>query len=227
MKRTLDAYREYLPVNTGYRVNAGREYEEKIVYLEQRVHQLENANKILNEFSMNASNIIFKMDCLLVKKGEKISTLMEQIENLSKIRKISETDTHEPETIGRSRSNSEVKGHIKLEFAREDDENLISEAHIARDTQKFHEQARETAPEDVLDDTSHESKIDFKMEVIDEDFLEVIDKSNSDLRIEEVDYDLIEPNVTRMPNSNSNERTSYPEEYIPDIRRALIFNLVL
>ena len=197
MKRTLDTYREYL--------NTGREYEEKIVYLEQRVHQLEQANKILNEFSLNASNIIFKMDCLLVKKGEKISSLMEQIENLSKIRKISETDIHEPEIIGRARSNPEVKGQIKLEFAREDDENLISEAQIVRDIEQFHGQVRENAPEDVLDDTGHGTKIDFKMEVIDEDFLEVIDKSNSDLRIEEVDYDLIEPNVTRMPNLNSNE----------------------
>ena len=221
MKRTLDTYREYL--------NTGREYEEKILYLEQRVHQLEQANKILNEFSFNASNIIFKMDCLLVKKGEKISSLMEQIENLSKVSKISETDTHEPEIIGRSGSNSEVKGQIKLEFAREDDENLISEAQIVRDTEKFHGQDQENAAEDVLDDISHGSTIDFKMEVIDEDFLEVIDKSNSDLTIEEVDYDLIEPNVTRMLNLNSNGRTSYPEEYIPDIRRAfsLIFNLVL
>jgi len=142
MKRTLDTYREYL--------HTGREYEEKIVYLEQKVHQLESANKILNEFSLNSSNIIFKMDCLLVKKGEKISSLMEQIENLSKIRKISETDTHEPEIIGRSRSNSEVKGQIKLEFAREDDENLISEAHIARDTQKFHEQNFTDKPEKQL-----------------------------------------------------------------------------
>ena len=212
MKRTLDTYREYL--------NTGREYEEKIVYLEQRVHQLEQANKILNEFSLNASNIIFKMDCLLVKKGEKISSLMEQIENLSKIRKISETDIHEPEIIGRARSNPEVKGQIKLEFAREDDENLISEAQIVRDIEQFHGQVRENAPEDVLDDTGHGTKIDFKMEVIDEDFLEVIDKSNSDLRIEEVDYDLIEPNVTRMPNLNSNEGTLNAEEYIPDIRRA-------
>ena len=212
MKRTLDTYREYL--------NTGREYEEKILYLEQRVHQLEQANKILNEFSLNASNIIFKMDCLLVKKGEKISSLMEQIENLSKIRKISETDIHEPEIIGRARSNPEVKGQIKLEFAREDDENLISEAQIVRDIEQFHGQVRENAPEDVLDDTGHGTKIDFKMEVIDEDFLEVIDKSNSDLRIEEVDYDLIEPNVTRMPNLNSNEGTLNAEEYIPDIRRA-------
>lgn len=212
MKRTLDTYREYL--------NTGREYEEKIVYLEQRVHQLEQANKILNEFSLNASNIIFKMDCLLVKKGEKISSLMEQIENLSKIRKISETDINEPEIIGRARSNPEVKGQIKLEFAREDDENLISEAQIVRDIEQFHGQVRENAPEDVLDDTGHGTKIDFKMEVIDEDFLEVIDKSNSDLRIEEVDYDLIEPNVTRMPNLNSNEGTLNAEEYIPDIRRA-------
>ena len=209
MKRTTDTYREYL--------NTGREYEDKIVYLEQRVDQLESANKILNEFSLNASNIIFKMDCLLVKKGEKISSLMEQIENLSKNRNIIETDTHEPEIIGRSRSNSEVKGQIKLEFAREDDENLISKAHIVRDTQHFQGQDREKAPEDVLDDTNHQSKIDFKMEVIDEDFLEVIDKSNSDLRIEEVDYDWIESNVTEeLPG-------------IPDIRRAfsLIFNLVL
>ena len=96
-------------------------------------------------------------------------------------------------------------------------ENLISKAHIVRDTQHFQGQDREKAPEDVLDDTNHQSKIDFKMEVIDEDFLEVIDKSNSDLRIEEVDYDLIESNVTEeLPG-------------IPDIRRAfsLIFNLVL
>ena len=210
MKRTLDTYREYL--------NTGREYEEKIVFLEQRVDQLEKANKILNEFSLNASNIIFKMDCLLVKKGEKISSLMEQIENLSKLRKISEAETHEPEIIGRSRSNSEVKGQIKLEFAHEDDENLISEAQIVGDTQRS-DINREKTPE-VPVDFNYGSKIDFKMEVIDEDFLDVIDKSDSNLRIEEVDYDLIEPIVTGTPNLNSKERTSYTEEYIPDIRGA-------
>ena len=210
MKRTLDTYREYL--------NTGREYEEKIVFLEQRVDQLEKANKILNEFSLNASNIIFKMDCLLVKKGEKISSLMEQIENLSKLRKISEAETHEPEIIGRSRSNSEVKGQIKLEFAHEDDENLISEAQIVGDTQRS-DINREKTPE-VPDDFNYGPKIDFKMEVIDEDFLDVIDKSDSNLRIEEVDYDLIEPIVTGTPNLNSKERTSYTEEYIPDIRGA-------
>ena len=210
MKRTLDTYREYL--------NTGREYEEKILFLEQRVDQLEKANKILNEFSLNASNIIFKMDCLLVKKGEKISSLMEQIENLSKLRKISEAETHEPEIIGRSRSNSEVKGQIKLEFAHEDDENLISEAQIVGDTQRS-DINREKTPE-VPVDFNYGSKIDFKMEVIDEDFLDVIDKSDSNLRIEEVDYDLIEPIVTGTPNLNSKERTSYTEEYIPDIRGA-------
>ena len=210
MKRTLDTYREYL--------NTGREYEEKIVFLEQRVDQLEKANKILNEFSLNASNIIFKMDCLLVKKGEKISSLMEQIENLSKLRKISEAEIHEPEIIGRSRSNSEVKGHIKVEFAHEDDESLISEAQIVGDTQRS-DINREKTPE-VPDDFNYGSKIDFKMEVIDEDFLDVIDKSDSNLRIEEVDYDLIEPIVTGTPNLNSKERTSYTEEYIPDIREA-------
>ena len=210
MKRTLDTYREYL--------NTGREYEEKIVFLEQRVDQLEKANEILNEFSLNASNIIFKMDCLLVKKGEKISSLMEQIENLSKLRKISEAETHEPEIIGRSRSNSEVKGQIKLEFAHEDDENLISEAQIVGDTQRS-DINREKTP-DVPDDFNYGPKIDFKMEVIDEDFLDVIDKSDSNLRIEEVDYDLIEPIVTGTPNLNSKERTSYTEEYIPDIRGA-------
>ena len=208
MKRTLDTYREYL--------NTGREYEEKILFLEQRVDQLEKANEILNEFSLNASNIIFKMDCLLVKKGEKISSLMEQIENLSKIRKISEAETHEPEIIGRSRSNSEVKGQIKLEFAHEDDENLISEAQIVGDTQRS-DINREKTP-DVPDDFNYGPKIDFKMEVIDEDFLDVIDNSDSNLRIEEVDYDLIEP--TGTPNLNSKERTSYTEEYIPDIRGA-------
>ena len=211
MKRTLDTYREYL--------NTGREYEEKLVFLEQRVHQLEKANKILNEFSLNASNIIFKMDCLLVKKGEKISSLMEQIENLSKIRKISEAETHEPKIIGRSRSNSEVKGQIKLEFAHEDDENLISEAQIVGDRQRS-DINREKTPEEVPDDFNYGSKIDFKMEVIDEDFLDVIDESDSNLRIEEVDYDLIEPIVTGAPNFNSNEKTSYKEEYIPDIRGA-------
>ena len=211
MKRTLDTYREYL--------NTGREYEEKIVFLEQRVDQLEKANKILNEFSLNASNIIFKMDCLLVKKGEKISSLMEQIENLSKLRKISEAEIHESEIIGRSRSNSEVKGHIKVEFAHEDDESLISEAQIVGDTQRS-DINREKTPEEVPDDFNYGSKIDFKMEVIDEDFLDVIDKSDSNLRIEEVDYDLIEPIVTGTPNLDSKERTSYTEGYIPDIREA-------
>ena len=216
MKRTLDTYREYL--------NTGREYEEKIVFLEQRVHQLEKANEILNEFSLNASKIIFKMDCLLVKKGEKISCLKEQIENLSRIRKINETDDPEPEIIGRSRSNSEVKGQIKLEIAREDDENLISEAQITKDTQRFQIQDQEKTPEEVPNNISFESKIDFKMEVIDEDFLDSIDKPNSDLRIEVVDYDLIEPTVT-VPNLNANERTSNAEEYIPDIRSA--FKMIL
>ena len=206
MKRTADTYREYL--------TTGQEYVEKIVFLEEKVHQLEQANKILNEFALNASNIIFKMDCLLVKKGEKISSLMEEIESLSAMRELSD-----PENV--ARPNSESQQQIKLEFFTEDD---VSETKITR-TESSEAQIQdcgdgEKNPEIItqeIADKSPESTgiFDVKMEAIDEDFdgTEVINCSNSDLRIDVIDYDSMELNETVLTSLNSNGS-------IPDIRRA-------
>ena len=206
MKRSLDTYREYL--------KTGREYEEKIVILEERVHQLEKTNRILNEFSLNASNIIFKMDCLLVKKGEKISSLKDQIEKLSKIK---ESEPNDLEIVDISSS----KPQIKVEFTR-DDENLIpSTEHIESKRPEVQiegqgDQNLEEVPEAVI-----EPNWDIKMEVIDEDLLyaEALNRSDPDLRVEMVDYDMMELDETMVPNSSSNGSTSFVEEGIPDVRR--------
>ena len=209
MKRSLDTYREYL--------NTGREYEEKIVILEERVHQLEKTNEILNEFALNASNIIFKMDCLLVKKGEKISSLKEQIEKLSKIKESESSEPNDLEIVDISSS----KPQIKVEFTR-DDENLIpSTEHIESKSPEVQiegqgDQNLEEVPEAVI-----EPNWDIKMEVIDEDLLyaEALNRSDPDLRVEMVDYDMMELNETMLPNSSSNGPTSFVEEGIPDVRR--------
>ena len=204
MKRTADTYREYL--------TTGREYEEKILFLEEKVHQLEQANKILNEFSLNATNIIFKMDCLLVKKGEKISSLMEEIESLSAIRELSD-----PENI--ARPNFESQQQIKLEFFTEDDvsetkrSNERSEAQIQDFGDK--EKTAEIITQEIADKSPESTGIwDVKMEAVDDDIgTEIINCSNSDLRIDVIDYDSMELNETVLTSLNSNES-------IPDIRRA-------
>ena len=75
--------------------NKIREYEQKIAILEKKVSELEKRNAGLREclvsnvqFSTNLSNIIYEMDCLLVKKGQEIRDLEKQLEqNLSKIAK--------------------------------------------------------------------------------------------------------------------------------------------
>ena len=64
------------------------EYEKKIEFLEGKVIDLEKHNAGLREiliknvqFSTKLSNIIYDMDCLLVKKGREIRDLQEKLEN--------------------------------------------------------------------------------------------------------------------------------------------------
>ena len=64
-----------------------REYEENIEFLEKKVSDLEMRNASLREclqsnvqFSTKLSNIIYEMDCLLVKKGQEILDLEKSLE---------------------------------------------------------------------------------------------------------------------------------------------------
>ena len=68
--------------------NEIKEYERKIEILEKKVSDLEKRNDRLREcliknvqFSTKLSNIIYDMDCLLVKKGREIRDLQEKLEN--------------------------------------------------------------------------------------------------------------------------------------------------
>ena len=68
-----------------------KNYKTKIELLEKRVAELENSNKVLKEclrqqyqFSAKVSNIVFEMDCLLVKKSNEIAHLESQLKNVPK-----------------------------------------------------------------------------------------------------------------------------------------------
>ena len=65
-----------------------KKYEEKIENLEKKVSDLEKHSAMLREcllknvhFSTKLSNITYEMDCLLVKKGEQIRHLEQELEN--------------------------------------------------------------------------------------------------------------------------------------------------
>ena len=67
--------------------NIINKYEEKIGYLEKKISDLEKHSAMLREcllknvqFSTKLSNITYEMDCLLVKKGEQIRHLEQQLE---------------------------------------------------------------------------------------------------------------------------------------------------
>ena len=66
------------------------EYKERISALEKKVFDLEKSNQALekmleenNSFSTMVSKIVFKMDCLLVKKNEEIKKLELELKNMT------------------------------------------------------------------------------------------------------------------------------------------------